>query len=145
MNMRSAVFATLLPILLLALAAPLPAADIYQIDPSHTSVIFSASHWRFSYTYGMFQEATGSYIIDKEIPANSRFLFKIAATSLFTNNVKRERAHCNLPRHVRGSRGGAPGVSPLVTAHRDAPWTRVQPSPCRPGIHTHIMGIVRDE
>jgi polyisoprenoid-binding protein YceI len=92
MNMRSAVFAMLSPILLLVLAAPpLPAADVYQIDPTHTSVIFSASHWRFSFTYGMFREASGSYIIDKEIPANSRFLFKIAANSLDTNNAKRDQ------------------------------------------------------
>jgi polyisoprenoid-binding protein YceI len=91
-NMRSAAIVTLSPVLFLVFAArTLPAADVYQIDPTHTSVIFSASHWRFSYTYGMFREASGSYVIDKASPANSRFLFKIATNSIDTNNAKRDQ------------------------------------------------------
>jgi polyisoprenoid-binding protein YceI len=39
----------------------------------------------------MFRDASGSYILDKENPANSRFVFKIAANSLDTNNAERDK------------------------------------------------------
>jgi polyisoprenoid-binding protein YceI len=79
-------------LVILALAArAVPAADVYQIDPTHTSVVFSVAHWGFSFTYGMFREASGSYILDKANPANSRFMFKIAANSLDTNNADRDK------------------------------------------------------
>lgn len=95
--MRSAILATLLQVLLLVFAAgPVGAADYYQLDPSHTSVIFGATHWRFSFTYGMFRTASGNYIIDKDNPANSRFQFKIDANSLFTNSDDRDK-------HLRSS------------------------------------------
>ena len=76
-------------ILLLA-ARSAPAADVYTIDPAHTSVIFSVAHAGFSITYGMFQEASGTYLIDKANPANSRFRLTIKTNSLFTNNAKRD-------------------------------------------------------
>jgi polyisoprenoid-binding protein YceI len=92
MNMRNAVVVTLFPLVILVTTArSAPAADVYQMDPAHTSVVFSVSHWRFSFTYGMFREATGSYILDKANPANSRFVFKIAANSLDTNNADRDK------------------------------------------------------
>lgn len=89
--MRSRIHRTLSIVIVLLAAAFAPAADVYQIDPTHTSVIFSACHWRFSFTYGMFREASGSYILDKANPANSRFIFKISANSIDTNNADRDK------------------------------------------------------
>lgn len=79
-------------LLLLPLFAPQAAvaADMYTVDPTHTSVVFSVAHSGFSYTYGMFREASGSYAIDKQNPANSRFRFTINTNSLDTNNAKRD-------------------------------------------------------
>lgn len=66
------------------------AADVYTIDPQHTSVIFSVAHSELSYTYGMFRQASGVYSIDKDKLDNSSFRFVIKTDSLFTNNQKRD-------------------------------------------------------
>ena len=66
------------------------AADRYTLDPTHTSIIFGVAHSGFSYTYGMFRTASGSYVIDKQNPANSQFQLVIKADSLFTNDTKRD-------------------------------------------------------
>ena len=66
------------------------AADRYAIDPTHTSIIFSVAHSGFSYTYGMFRTASGSYILDPQDQSNSRFQLIIKTNSLFTNDAKRD-------------------------------------------------------
>ena len=68
-----------------------PAADYYKIDPEHTSVVFSVSHKALSFTYGMFREASGQYLIDKTNAANCRFQMVIRADSLDTNNAERDK------------------------------------------------------
>jgi polyisoprenoid-binding protein YceI len=80
-----------LPVVTLLFISPAThAADFYKIDPEHTSVIFSAAHTGFSYTYGMFRDVSGQYQIDKANPSNSRFQLKIRAESLDTNNAERD-------------------------------------------------------
>ncbi len=78
-------------ILNLALIGQARAADLYTIDPAHTSIVFSAAHSGFSFTYGMFRKASGSYVIDKTNGANSRFRLNIDASSLDTNNQERDK------------------------------------------------------
>ena len=80
---------------LLLAARTVPAADIYTIDPAHTSIVFSVAHSGLSYTYGFFREASGTYLIDKSNLDNSRFRLVIKANSLDTNNLKRDT-------HLRG-------------------------------------------
>lgn len=72
---------------LTASAAP---PDVYKMDPQHTSVVFSVAHAGLSYTYGMFRETAGQYLIDKTNAANCKFSFAIQANSLFTNNSERD-------------------------------------------------------
>jgi polyisoprenoid-binding protein YceI len=86
--------ATALSIVTLA-ARHAPAADSYTIDPAHTSIVFSVGHSGLSYTYGFFRRASGSYVIDKANPNNSRFQLVIEADSLDTNHAKRDE-------HLRG-------------------------------------------
>ena len=81
-----------LPVVTLLVISPaMFAADFYKIDPEHTSVIFSAAHTGFSYTYGMFRDVSGQYQIDKANPSNSRFQMVIRADSLDTNNAERDK------------------------------------------------------
>lgn len=89
------------PKLLLTLAvllAPLSAASAatFEIDPAHTSTVFSVSHLGYSYTYGMFREASGTVEFDKSNPAASQFRLAINAASLNTMNEKRDE-------HLRGA------------------------------------------
>src|SRR3954464_6791249 len=81
-----------LPIVTLLVISPATfAADLYKIDPEHTSVIFSAAHTGLSYTYGMFRDVSGQHQRDKANPGNSRFQMVIRADSLDTNNAERDK------------------------------------------------------
>ncbi|MGE3241361.1 MAG: YceI family protein [Pirellulales bacterium] len=78
-------------VVLALLAAPTSrAADTYDLDQSHFSIVFSVSHMNMSYTYGMFRVANAQIVLDKENPANSRFNLTIKADSIDTNDVKRD-------------------------------------------------------
>lgn len=90
MSRPACCFVVVFVVLPLFAARAAVAADLYTVDPTHTSVVFSVAHSGFSYTYGMFREASGSYAIDKQNPANSKFRFTIKANSLDTNNAKRD-------------------------------------------------------
>ena len=83
--------AVLLVACLLAPAQPAAAAELYKIDPSHTSILFSVSHSGISYTYGFFRQASGGYLVDKANPANCQFRMTIQADSLDTNNAERDK------------------------------------------------------
>jgi len=76
----------------LAMAAGLPAsgAEEYAIDPAHTAVVFRIEHGGFSWTYGRFNDVSGSFAVDPARPEDSRFEFAIKADSLDTGNAKRE-------------------------------------------------------
>lgn len=78
-------------VVLALLAAPSArAADIYDLDQTHFSIIFSVSHMNMSYTYGMFRVANAQVVLDKENPANSSFTMTIKADSIDTNNQQRD-------------------------------------------------------
>ncbi|TWU00092.1 hypothetical protein Pla108_10360 [Botrimarina colliarenosi] len=78
------------------LATPSARAESFGIDPAHTSAVFSISHLGYSYTYGMFREASGTVEFDKDDPAVCQFQFAINAASLDTMNEKRDE-------HLRGA------------------------------------------
>ena len=73
----------------LSMSRPVPAADLYTIDPAHTSVVFSVGHAGLSYTYGFFRQAAGTYALDAD-PAKCSFKFTIQTGSLDTNHAKRD-------------------------------------------------------
>jgi polyisoprenoid-binding protein YceI len=66
------------------------AAEVYTVDPAHTSVVFSVSHAQLSYTYGFFRKTSGQYVLDKSDPGKCQFQFAIAADSLDTNHAQRD-------------------------------------------------------
>jgi polyisoprenoid-binding protein YceI len=65
-------------------------ADTYVIDGAHTSVIFGVSHLGFSYIYGRFNKVSGGYVLDGDNPAECQFQLAIDASSVDTNNQKRD-------------------------------------------------------
>jgi polyisoprenoid-binding protein YceI len=78
-------------ILLAALAAASPsfAKETYQIDKSHTTVGFEVRHI-FTNVGGRFTDFDGTIHIDRDRPENSSVEFTIRATSIFTNEPKRD-------------------------------------------------------
>jgi polyisoprenoid-binding protein YceI len=90
MNSRPISFSICLLAATLCVTRPAHSADVYKIDPRHTSIIFSIGHAELSYTYGMFRVARGNYVIDKQNQSNTRFQLEIDAASLFTNDEERD-------------------------------------------------------
>ncbi len=64
--------------------------EMFVIDNSHTSVIFGVSHFGYSYTYGRFNKVKGGFNLDKGNPAASQFQIVIDATSIDSNDQKRD-------------------------------------------------------
>lgn len=66
------------------------APDSYAVDPAHTSATFRIEHTGISWVAGRFDEMSGKCVIDKADANHSTFEMTIAATSIDTNNAKRD-------------------------------------------------------
>ena len=81
--------ATLLATSLLAapaLADPVP----YDLDASHSQIIFSYNHLGFSTTYGMFSGFEGEIMFDEENPGNSTVSVEFPVSMMFTGWEERD-------------------------------------------------------
>lgn len=67
------------------------AQDTYKTDPAHTSVIFRAKHAGIGYVYGMFLKSDGTIKYDADKVSNSSIKLEIDASSVFTNQRKRDK------------------------------------------------------
>ena len=63
-----------------AIAAP----QTYNLDPSHSQVVFSYQHLGFSTTYGMFSGFEGTVTLDEEDPSASAISIEIPVDSMIT-------------------------------------------------------------
>ena len=82
--------ATLVACCLLLSAQVETRADNYSLDMSHTSIIFGISHFDYSFTYGRFNKAQGTFRWDNTSPEASQFVLAIDAASIDTNDPKRD-------------------------------------------------------
>ena len=64
----------------LALAEPVA----YQLDPSHSQVVFAYDHLGFSTTYGMFSGFEGTVMYDEANPENSSVEINIPISTMVT-------------------------------------------------------------
>jgi len=87
--MRLKNLALALSLALLAAAAPLQAADRYQIDPVHSYVGFAVRHMAVSWVKGEFKEFSGEILYDAEDINRSSVSVAIKAASLDTRNERR--------------------------------------------------------
>ncbi|MEM8680184.1 MAG: YceI family protein [Planctomycetota bacterium] len=85
-----------LSLCLLITAAGVSSAANYQLDPSHTSVVFAVSHLGYSFTYGRFDKVSGSFVLSESDPSQHSFKVEIATDSIDTNDTKRDE-------HLRGA------------------------------------------
>ncbi|SEN63947.1 YceI family protein [Palleronia pelagia] len=72
--------------LALGLAAPAAIAEpvAYELDSSHSQILFSYEHLGFSTTWGMFSGFEGDIQFDQEDPANSSVEVSFPVRSMFT-------------------------------------------------------------
>lgn len=66
------------------------AQDVFDLDNTHSSIIFSISHLNISYTYGRFNRCSGVISINNDNPASSKFRFTIDANSIDTASPDRD-------------------------------------------------------
>jgi polyisoprenoid-binding protein YceI len=66
------------------------AADAFQVDTVHSSVLFRVKHMNVSYTYGRFNDVSGSFLLDEADPSKSAFDLTIKSESVDTANTKRD-------------------------------------------------------
>ena len=72
-------------------ANPSPAAvhgGVYQVEPSHTRMVWSVSHMGFSTWYGDFTGASGSLTVDPKRSSADRVEITIPTASVSTTNAK---------------------------------------------------------
>lgn len=80
-----------LSLILLVSLVPLWAeVETYEIDPVHSSVIFSAKHFNVGYFYGRFNQIEGTIRFDRENHQNSSVEITIPVKSIDTANQKRD-------------------------------------------------------
>lgn len=63
----------------------------YDLDMSHTSILFGISHLGYSYTYGRFNEAKGKFAWDPANPAACNFQLAINVASIDSNDEARDK------------------------------------------------------
>ncbi|HWB11883.1 MAG TPA: YceI family protein [Pirellulales bacterium] len=73
-----------------AAGRPAIAADDYAFDMVHSSISFKTRHLDISWIHGRFNEAEGTFSIDKKDPAKSTFQLSIKADSVDTANKARD-------------------------------------------------------
>jgi polyisoprenoid-binding protein YceI len=66
------------------------AADAFQVDAVHSSILFKVKHMDVSYTRGRFNEVSGKFLLDESNPERSSFDLSINAESVDTANAKRD-------------------------------------------------------
>lgn len=71
-------------------------AEAFEIDPSHTQVIFSVGRFGFTTVFGTFTDVSGTVWLDTEIPEHSRVEARAAASSAWLGDATRD-AHVQGP------------------------------------------------
>ena len=94
-NLSRSIVAGVTGVALLASGSVALAADTYQVDPEHSTLIFRVKHLGAGWAYGRINQPTGSVTIDGQNPANSTFQIEADAAKIDTANAKRDD-------HLRG-------------------------------------------
>lgn len=80
----------LLTAVLCALGPHVRGADTYQIDPVHSSVVFSIKHVGVTNFHGSFNEINGTVIFDAADPSKSIVQLSVPVQSVDTRHPKRD-------------------------------------------------------
>ncbi len=77
-------------VLALVVATSAQAQDTFTVDAAHSSIIFRIKHLNTSYSYGRFNDISGSFAIDKKSPAKSSLNLEVKTASVDTANAQRD-------------------------------------------------------
>ena len=93
MKLRTLLANATLPALLVGVlgATPVAAApETHAIDAVHSTVLFRVKHMNVGYSYGRFNEFSGTVVLDAASPAASSVKLEVKAASIDTANTKRD-------------------------------------------------------
>ena len=110
-NFRVFYIGSLVLLLLIGFAGitqPMGPGDLYEIDTTHSMIIFRAKHNGVSYNYGRFNEFTSEIMIDTVAVPESMVEFEVKAASVDTGNEKRDQ-------HLRSSDFFSAKQFPVIT------------------------------
>jgi polyisoprenoid-binding protein YceI len=79
-------------VLVLALAALPASAETFDLDPTHTSVMYSLNHLGFSTSKGFFREVRGSLVLDEASPEAGRLEVVVKTASVDAFDAGRSNA-----------------------------------------------------
>ncbi len=74
----------------LLIAGVARAADNFQVDPVHSSVVFKIKHLNTGDFWGRFNKISGTIAYDESDPGKSQLSFTVPVDSVDTNNTKRD-------------------------------------------------------
>jgi polyisoprenoid-binding protein YceI len=77
--------------LLSSLGLAAQAADTYQIDPVHSSVLFKVRHLNVTDFYGRFNDVSGTATLDPSNAAGDALSLEVKSDSVDTHNEKRNQ------------------------------------------------------
>jgi polyisoprenoid-binding protein YceI len=66
------------------------AAETYNLDPGHTSIVFRVKHLGIAYVFGRFNGPTGSFVFDESSPSKSAIEMQAEAKNIDTAVEKRD-------------------------------------------------------
>lgn len=75
----------------LVTAATALAADDYEVDSSHSTVLFKIKHLNVSWFFGRFSDIAGTVLYDEKKPETMRVDIKVKTDSIRTDNEKRDQ------------------------------------------------------
>ncbi|MBL8878433.1 MAG: YceI family protein [Phycisphaerales bacterium] len=87
--MRKTIASMMLSVAVFAAAATV-AADEYKVDAVHSSAIFRIKHMNVSYSYGRFNDISGTIKWDDEKTAESSLKVEVKVASIDTADAKRD-------------------------------------------------------
>jgi polyisoprenoid-binding protein YceI len=80
----------LITIISLSLTLPADAAEVYEVDPAHTYVLFRVNHLGIGYSYGRLITPTGTFTVDDSSGGNGTIDVQVLAENIFTGVEKRD-------------------------------------------------------
>ena len=70
---------------------PAAAAEMYKLDPAHTSVVFGVKHLDVAYFYGSFRGPTGTFQFDEKNPSTNSIQIEVKADQVDSGVEKRDK------------------------------------------------------
>ncbi len=73
------------------IAVPAVAAETYDIDKSHSFLLFRVKHLAVSYAHGRFNDFSGTFVVDDADPKKSTVEIEVKTESVDTGDAKRDQ------------------------------------------------------